>query len=368
MSERSIRGKVTRFFFLLLVVSMSLIGCGEGETSDPTGIEEDGYFRTFVWFATDRQIISSADRVRVGRDRGTGELSYGKVEVSIPDSHEIGEIESPAWYQFFNRDDPSEFVLVLSLDVYEGQPVFSSEIQNQLVQGASDEALIFIHGFNVSFEDAAKRTAQLAYDLRFPGIPILYSWPSQGSFSKYPADEERVKWTKDHLEEFLNFVVTDLGLSRVNIVAHSMGNRALLNALANFEPPSVAEGAAMMNQIVLAAPDIDVGVFRQLAEDFRDKAERYTLYTSPNDKAIELSRRFHDSPRAGGSVVLVDGIDTIDASAVETSFLAHSYFGDSILLDIFSLVRNGLPPELRFGLREENSEAGKYWVFEPGAF
>ncbi len=358
---------------------MSLIGCSSPDTApsapespDPIGIEEDGFFRTFVWFATDRQIISSADKVRVGRDRGTGKLSYGKVEVSIPDSHEIGEIESPAWYRFFNRDDPSDFVLVLSLDVYEGQPVFSSEIQNQLFQGASDEAFIFIHGFNVSFDDAAKRTAQLAYDLRFSGIPILYSWPSQGDVLNYAADEASVQWTKDHLEDFLQFVVTDLGLSQVHVVAHSMGNRALLNALAEFEPPSVAEGAAMMDQIVLAAPDIDVGVFRQLAKEFRGKAERYTLYTSPNDQAIKLSHSLHKYPRAGGSVVIIDGIDTIDASAVETRFLdhshSHSYFVDSILSDIFSLVRNGLPPQKRFGLRQETSEEGTYWVFERGAF
>src|SRR5262249_2696270 len=35
--------------------------------------------------------------------------------------------------------------------------------------------------FNVTFEDAVRRRAQIAYDLQFPGTPIRYSWPSQGT-------------------------------------------------------------------------------------------------------------------------------------------------------------------------------------------
>jgi esterase/lipase superfamily enzyme len=45
-----------------------------------------------------------------------------------------------------------------------------------------DEALVFIHGFNNSFEDALRRAGQLAYDLRFDGPVFAFSWSSEGSF------------------------------------------------------------------------------------------------------------------------------------------------------------------------------------------
>lgn len=367
MSKRPACWNVISRVSCLLALSASLIACGGGSPElNPPGQPDEGYYRTFVWFATDRDTSMESSRLVVHENRGTGELSYGKVQVSIPDSHHIGNIESPSWYRVLARKDPSDFVLVLSIDLYEGRSQLSSEIRSAVDDGASDEALIFIHGFHVSFDEAAKRTAQLAYDLQFPGIPILYSWPSQGGVLDYPADEATVQWTRPHLEEFLQFVVTDLHLSRVHVVVHSMGNRALLGALADLDPPSTEEGAATLDQVVLAAPDIDADVFRELAEQFRGKAERYTLYTSANDKAIELSHSIHSYPRAGGTIVVVDGVDTIDASKVETTFLDHSYFGDSILSDIYSLVRNGLPPESRFRLRAQPSEEGTYWVFEPG--
>lgn len=37
---------------------------------------------------------------------------------------------------------------------------------------------VLIHGFNVSFEEAAVRAAQIGYDLKVPGEMAFYSWPS----------------------------------------------------------------------------------------------------------------------------------------------------------------------------------------------
>jgi esterase/lipase superfamily enzyme len=45
-----------------------------------------------------------------------------------------------------------------------------------------------VHGFNVSFENALRRTAQIAYDLDFDGAPFLFSWPSRDSLLSYASD------------------------------------------------------------------------------------------------------------------------------------------------------------------------------------
>ena len=52
---------------------------------------------------------------------------------------------------------------------------------------------MFIHGFNVSFADAAIRAAQLSCDLSIAGVMAFYSWPSQGTLAGYAADESSIE-------------------------------------------------------------------------------------------------------------------------------------------------------------------------------
>jgi esterase/lipase superfamily enzyme len=76
---------------------------------------------------------------------------------------------------------------------------------------------------------------------------------------------------------------------------------------------------------MLTAPDIDAEVFTLLAQDTNRIGERVTLYASPEDKALRLSKQFHGYPRAGEAIIVLPGVDTIDASAVDTSLVGHSY-------------------------------------------
>lgn len=328
----------------------------------PPGHQEDGYFSTRVFYATDRASETVEGKTEFTGRRGDGELAYGIVEVSIPDTHKMGEIEAPSWWKRWDRENPTKYVLVLSIDPLTGRTEFASKIESVLAEAGRDDVLVFVHGYNVEFDEAAKRTAQMAYDLKFSGAPIFYSWPSRGGFSDYPADEASVQWTVPHFKEFLRFVLTGLGAKNVHLIAHSMGNRAVVTALNALDTSTLPEGSARLRQIVLAAPDIDAGVFKQLAKEFPGKAARITLYTSSTDKAIIASRKLHKEPRAGGSIVVVDGIDTIDASRVHSDFLNHSSFGSSFLPDIFGLIHNDLPPNKRAGLRKE----GRYWFIVPG--
>ena len=80
---------------------------------------------------------------------------------------------------------------------------FDSQLQACVDLSRRKEVLVFIHGFNVGFEDAARRTARIAFDLRFEGAPIFYSWPSQTGLLSYTVDETNVAWTVPHLKEFL---------------------------------------------------------------------------------------------------------------------------------------------------------------------
>ncbi|TXS35296.1 alpha/beta fold hydrolase [Streptomyces sp. t39] len=247
---------------------------------------------------------------------------------------------------------------------------FGQEARSLLDGSGPRQALVFVHGYNVGFGAAAVRTAQIAYDLGFTGVPVLYSWPSRGAVLSYEEDANNARWTVPHFQDFLRRTLTGCGADEVHVVAHSMGNRVLTEALAGFDTTALPPDAARLGNVVLAAPDVDADVFRQVAPALVRQARRCTLYASSRDRALGLSRRLAGYPRAGQSgegIVVVKGVDTIDATALDTGLMSHSYIGDhtSILSDVHAVLHHGTPPAGRFGLAAVEHRDGAYWEFLP---
>jgi esterase/lipase superfamily enzyme len=311
--------------------------------------------------------VAVDDRVQYGDGRGS--LEMGLCRVSIPKDHRTGEIESPSILRFEFREDPEKHVTILEARAYEPDAFFG-RLQETMARARRRELLVFVHGYNVAFDSAVRRTAQIAYDLKFPGAAVCYSWPSHGGLLLYAADENNVEWTAPHLKQFLTQIRRESGAEAINLVGHSMGTRAVTNVVREFARESEEQGT-IFHQVVLAAPDIDAEVFRRdLAPALARTAERVTLYASSNDQALLASRKLHAYPRAGESgpnLVVTPGIDTIDVSAIDTSFLGHSYYGDndSIISDLFRLVHEALPPERRERLQPAYYAGLPYWVFLP---
>jgi esterase/lipase superfamily enzyme len=321
-----------------------------------------------VFYATDRSYDGAAPPAqRYGS--GRGDMSYGIVEVSIPRDHQTGMLETPSpWHAEFHAD-PDRHVLVLSVSRDSGADFFA-KLRETLARSPGKDAFVFIHGYNTTFEDAARRTAQLAYDLRFPGVPILYSWPSQGEVIKYVVDTNNADWTVAHLETFLADVAARSGASTIHLIGHSLGNRILLAALEGYARRVSAKKAAPFTDVLLTAPDVDAAIFRQHVSRVLASARHFTMYASSNDVALYASETLAEFPRAGDTrdgIVVVDGIDTIDASAVDTSLVGHSYFADnaSVLADIDDILRRHAAPDQRPHLRAIDAQAGRYWIFTP---
>lgn len=356
-------GLAGRLMFLAL-----LAGCVAGPPDRP--VEPARSVVVPVHFATDRaRSTPVAERVGYGGLRGDGSIDFGVAAVSIPPTHNPGGIEQPAWWRLEFTENPDRHVVILTATSLDRRS-FIQNLNTSLGNGPERTALVFIHGYNVTFDDALRRTAQLTYDLGFPGASILYSWPSEGSPVSYTVDEANVAWTAEHLRRFLELVLTETGAEEVHVVAHSMGNRALVAALRALDWDSLPDGSARLDQVVLAAPDIDAGHFMQHAPALRDLAGRYTLYASSNDAALTASRGVHGYPRAGESgedLLVIDGFDTIDASLVETDLVGHSYYGEnrSVISDLFDLLHNDAPPSERRWLHPRSLGEFRYWQLQP---
>jgi esterase/lipase superfamily enzyme len=291
----------------------------------------------------------------------------GSCEVSIPSEHERGEFESPVIYKLEFAQDPSKHIVLREVTQY-GEDQFHRELKQSLA-AHGNSLLVFVHGYNVDFDNAARRTAQLACDLEFSGVPLFFSWPSQGNWYEYRKDEKQVALAVPYLRRFLTEVVSRSQATSMHLIAHSMGNRALTAALQEIALTAQSQ-SVHFNQVVLAAPDIDADIFRdQIAPSITNQAERVTLYASSNDWALFASRTFNSGdPRAGDTnrkLVVLPGIETIDVSEVDTSLLGHSYYGDNptVLTDLKELLNSARPADERPFLEPVVEHTLRYWVF-----
>lgn len=287
--------------------------------------------------------------------------SYGICEVSIPPTHKQGQMERPAIWRFEPVEDVRQHIVITGRQLVPGEKLFQQRLHTAFQQSGS-EAFLFIHGYNVEFDDAVRRTAQLFRDLQFDGVPILFSWPGQNAWWRYPAAESAVDNSARLLEDFLKNMLVNERLTAVNVVAHSMGNRILTTALERLALQRINPGVA---NIVMAAPDVNVADFGAVSKVLKDSAKRTTIYSSSADVALLLSKAFHSYPRLGEAppLQLSPQIDTIDASAIKRDLLGHSYFGDSVsvLRDIFLLIKQGLEPPKRF-LQQKTVGSLPYWL------
>jgi esterase/lipase superfamily enzyme len=335
-----------------------------------------------VYFATDRQRdVGKPPAQRFSGERSTGmsngnggngggdgPLSYGSCDISIPRDHRMGQLESPSLWRLEFRDDPAKHVVVLSAEVQDRDNYFAA-LKTQIRASAGKSAFIFIHGYNVTFEDAARRTGQMAYDLGFDGAPVFYSWPSRGDIAAYTIDENNIEWSTPHITAFLADFLATTEAAQVYLVGHSMGNRGLARAVADLlaAQPQLAQ---KITEIILSAPDIDAAIFKHdIAPQLAHARNPVTLYASSQDLALAASKAVHGYPRAGDSgagMLIVAGVETIDATGVDTSFMKHSYFAEkrSALSDMFYLIRNQARADQRF-LDPVDTPAGRYWTFKP---
>jgi len=313
-----------------------------------------------VYFATNRK-PGGTEEARFATDAAE-KLTYGLAKVTIPvGRHLLGHVEERSWWNVLgDRNDKRRYVVLGEVrDLTDNDFIGRLEGEPEAANGL----LVFLHGYNVTFEDAARRAAQLAFDVRFKGRIVLFSWPSLGCLLGYGADEERALLSAQEFRRFLKSI-EDGPWGKVHLLAHSMGNRVLLHGLAGDAWPN-----RKLGQVLFVAADVYVDMFSQQFPRIKDSGANYTSYASEKDRALLFSSLLHKAERIGvihGAPFVTDGLETIDATAVDTSLLGlglgHSYFSDkrSLLTDIGILVGEGLPASSRGLFRAQDPG---YWYF-----
>ncbi len=328
-----------------------------------------------LWYGTNRKPIDPNNIDRGFSGERDDRIHYGSCQVSVPKAHKIGSTDSDWWRNLFSTADGHQ--LLNTADWNQPRTLFTemmpanfwADLQKNLKQRDADErmALVFIHDFNVSFEEAALSAAQIGCDLGLPGLTAFYSWPSQGKLSEYSADEANIQASEHHIAKFLTDFVAESNAERVHIVAHSMGNRGLLRSLQRVATQFQGRNQLPFGQIFLTAPDEDPIIFRNLAPVCQNLAERTTLYVSGQGQALSSINFSHKRDFFGykpSSITLVPGVDTVDVARIDLSLLGHGYYNEArpLLEDMYDLILEGTAPDRRFGLQKIEAEPQRYWA------
>ena len=291
-------------------------------------------------------------------------ISYGVAVVNIPPHHTIGELEAPSLRKLEFANDVSKHVFITKTRVMNKNEFFN-QVNAASSQGGKS-ALAFVHGYNVTFEDAIRRTAQIANDIHFNGPALAFSWPSQGGVIPYTIDGTNITKSARLIEQFLEKTLDCSKVERLYVLAHSMGSQGVTSAIISLVQRRPAF-ASRIQEIILAAPDIDGGLFREtIAPKLVKCGKRVTVYSSSKDLALKMSKRVNGYQRAGDSspyIITIAGIESIDASNIDTSLLGHSYIAEErpLIDDLFMLIRHRMGAAQRPLKKSANN---KYWMFE----
>ncbi|MBY5322727.1 alpha/beta hydrolase [Rhizobium leguminosarum] len=280
--------------------------------------------------ATTRQ--PSGDPATLFNGERSPKPSMTDVAVSIPTKREPGTVQ---WPQRLPPNPATEFAVtrVKQIDtIPEGRAWFRQHIQG-------GHALVFIHGFNNTYEDSVFRLAQIVHDNGMQATPILFTWPSRAQLTGYEYDKESTNYSRTALEQSLRVLVADPDVKDITILAHSMGTWLAMESLRQM---GIRDGHvnAKIHNVILASPDIDIQVFAKQFVEMGDPKPKFTIFVSQDDRALAASSFITGNVSRLGAIdpskepyryrLEKAGITAIDLTKVKTGdSLHHGKFAES---------------------------------------
>lgn len=314
--------------FSLLVLICLISGCAKPLLTCPRATKVPEPPAPYQHPAT---VLFATDRVPESREKLTfsGELNLSTIRLSYgvkcedPAKDRQAICEKPVWL----KEEPPAW---LEKEQFLGA-----------IRATNSDVVLFVHGFNYSFDESLEITLRIVQRAGIHATPVAYSWPSHAEISAYGADYDRNEWSIEHLQDFIQDLVNALPQGSVlHIVAHSLGNRAVLWALSRLNLPQQRLG-----QLIMIAPDVDAEIFKDLVLR-SGPFQRRTLYVSKHDLALRAAGWLRPGATRAGDArkqyVVIKEMDTIDASPLKAGMAGHSLYDYSQLMfdDLSAVLAN----------------------------
>lgn len=290
-----------------------------------------------LFYGTDRKASGSTVPGKAFTNE-RGSLSWGACSVSVPYDKDIKNLRPSQFTMTSYGLGPACNYEVTDIRQLP-QRSFETSIAKRLSTNPENSALVFVHGFNISFTEAAQRTARMSYHLQYQGAPLFFSWPAQSDYLK---DEQNADYTVPQLVEFLQVVAEESTAENIYLIGSSMGCEPLCEALAKLKISR--ENMDRFKELILIAPDINRSKFaEQILPKLHNTRAHITVYTSNRDDKLMLAHKKRFGVRLGDVVDSAElpGIDFVDASNVDTSLDGKPRFvkQTSIYNDIANVIK-----------------------------
>lgn len=284
---------------------LSIGGGGAHDVSTPGGMA--------LHVATTRKMVEGG-KYEPFFDASRNRLSYAVARFGTVQASGIGRIGALV----------SSGAGVLSVEPRPGEP---ADALAEALRGRP--SLMFVHGYNQTFESAAADAAHLTEGIGFRGNAALFSWSSRGGLLDYVYDRESALIARDALADALAAVLNDPGAGKLHLVAHSMGTLVTLEALRSYRDRFGNRGIENMGALVMASPDIDLDVFRAGVARLGPLRDKMVVITATNDRALGVSRRLAGGARVGAlpaSELEGLGVRVVDATEFASGLVRHDAF------------------------------------------
>jgi len=296
----------------------------------------------------------------------SSKFTTGVCRISVPKRHSTGELN-------INHDpkaSSNDFFKVSKNREINENYLF------EYLKKSKRTPLVFVHGFNVKYEEAVFRAAQIAYDVKYQGPIVLFTWPA-GSGEGFFDDKNLTKTYRENslsaknsisvFKKFLSeFITRKINL---NLIVHSMGHQVVIPALYEIAKDQSLQNTPdekMINELIFNAPDFDAKNFIEISPLIKNIYKRLTLYCSENDKAMLASETVNKNRRLGSCISLKD-IDSINVSEIDnqTFGLNHGYYSSrDVLTDVFQVLI-GIPADYRLFMRKSDGKSTENYFLRP---
>ena len=346
--------------FLVVVAAVLLTGCSPPpqligvDNPDVPALTVQGSVKRKIFLATTREATEEAGAFFSGRR--APELGLASVQVSIPPNHVVGELERP---KRLPPDPRTEFAIV-EPTVYANDEAFIAAVNRELAKlpRGKRDILFFVHGYNNTTSDSLLRMAQFVEDSGFQGVPVLFSWASAANLTRYVYDLNSALVARPKIGD-ISAIMARTKAEGYDVFAHSMGAFLTMEAMRDQAQLGRLNNTGRLQTIILAAPDIDMDLFRSQLEQIDTKFDRFFVLLSEDDSALSVSRRISGGvPRVGASDIkeLSElGVIAVDLSQISNSRSgSHSKFAGSP--EIVRLIGEGLNNNARFDRNQRATE------------
>jgi esterase/lipase superfamily enzyme len=311
---------------ILLLLAVMLVGCDSPDVARPMMpapiimkdprldftklvAPENRNADVRVLYATSRTPAAAGDsRNYLASRAGTARLGLAQVHLGEPGWSFADLVESDRT----SRVDTPRPASITSVERFgdmgteAADRAFIDAVDRQVASSRTGEAVIYVPGYRVSFNQVMTLMGAWAHYLGRSSAVVAFSWPTGTRVWNYFIDCRRARADVPDIERLVTLVGERSKARRLNLIAFSCGSPLLAEALVNLRARHPEEDAAALQRryrignAIFVAADIDLRTFtRSQLPALSDIAVRTQVYVSEDDAALKWAARFAGASRLG---------------------------------------------------------------------